>query len=76
MATEFSKKLLEARIVELETKLSFQEDLVQELNARIITQQSQIDKLETLSSLLKEQYKEIISSLPEASSGDEVPPHY
>lgn len=71
-----SEKKLEHRIVELETKLSFQEDLLQELNSHVINQQSQIDKLETLCNLLKEQYKEIVSSLPDAVSGDEVPPHY
>jgi len=70
------QEMLQARIVELETKLSFQEDLLQELNAHVISQQSQIDKLENLCALLKEQYKEIISSLPQVPSGDEVPPHY
>jgi len=71
-----TEKKLEHRIVELETKLSFQEDLLQELNSHVINQQSQIDKLETLCNLLKEQYKEIVSSLPDVVSGDEVPPHY
>jgi len=67
---------LEQRIIELETKLSFQEDLLQELNSHIITQQTQIDKLTALCDLLKDQYKEIVSSLPDAAAGDEVPPHY
>ncbi len=67
---------LEKRIIELETKLSFQDDLLQELNAHVITQQEQIDKLNVLCNLLREQYKEIVSSLPDTSSGDEVPPHY
>jgi len=76
MTTNTHYDVLEKRIIELETKLAFQEDLLQELNKLVIVQQSQIDKLETLSNLLKDQYKEIISSLPEASSGDEIPPHY
>jgi len=76
MSVESSKSDLDARIIELETKLSFQEDLIQELNSHVITQQSQIDKLETLCTLLKDQYKEIVSSLPDSASGDEVPPHY
>ncbi|QMU62710.1 MAG: SlyX protein [Gammaproteobacteria bacterium] len=68
--------MLEERIVELETKLSFQEDLLQELNSHVVNQQKKIDELTVLSNQLKEQYKEIVSSLPDASAGDEVPPHY
>ena len=69
-------KQMEDRIIELETKLSYQEDLLQELNSHVITQQSQIDKLNQLCGLLKEQFKEVMSSLPDSASGDEVPPHY
>ncbi len=64
------------RIVELETKISYQEDLVQELNQLVISQQQQIDKLEVLCELLREQFKELILSLPEGVAGDETPPHY
>jgi len=76
MSKNVPEEELEQRIIELETKLSFQEDLLQELNSHVITQQAQIDKLTTLCNLLKDQYKEIVSSLPDAASGDEVPPHY
>ena len=71
-----SENKMEERIIELETKLSYQEDLLQELNSHVITQQAQIDKLNQLCGLLKEQVNEVMSSLPDASSGDEVPPHY
>ena len=67
---------MEDRIIVLETKLSYQEDLLQELNSHVITQQTQIDKLNQLCDLLKEQFKEVMSSLPDAASGNEVPPHY
>ncbi len=76
MSEDQLQSSLDNRIIELETKLSFQEDLLQELNTHVITQQEQIDKLNTLCDSLREQYKEIISSLPDASSGDETPPHY
>ena len=76
MSKNVPEEELEQRIIELETKLSFQEDLLQELNSHVITQQAQIDKLTILCNLLKDQYKEIVSSLPDAASGDEVPPHY
>ena len=70
------KKILEQQIIELETKLSFQEDLLHELNSRVIKQQAQIDKLNALCNLLKDQYKELFLSLPDAAVRDEVPPHY
>ncbi len=76
MSENVTEKELVQRIIELETKLSFQEDLLQELNSHVITQQADIDKLTELCKLLKDQYKEIVSSLPDAASGDEVPPHY
>jgi len=73
---EDNKEKMQERIIELETKISYQEDLLQELNSHIITQQAQIDQLNQLCKLLKEQFKEVVSSLPDVSSGDEVPPHY
>ncbi len=76
MSENVTEKELEQRIIELETKLSFQEDLLQELNSHVITQQAQIDKLTELCKQLKDQYKEIVSSLPDSTTGDEVPPHY
>ncbi len=76
MSVEKSANISEERIIELETKLSFQEDLLQELNSHVITQQEKIDKLNVVCNLLKDQYKEIVSSLPDAAAGDEVPPHY
>lgn len=70
------KKILEQQIIELETKLSFQEDLLHELNSHVIKQQAQIDNLNALCNLLKDQYKELFLSLPDAAVRDEVPPHY
>ena len=66
----------EERIIELEAKISYQEDLIQEVNKQVIDQQQQIDKLTNLYELLKEQFKEIVSSLPDAVAGEENPPHY
>jgi SlyX protein len=71
-----SEQVLQEQIIELQTKLSFQEDLLQELNAHIITQQTQIDKLSNLCDLLKDQHKDIVASLSDSASVDEKPPHY
>ena len=66
----------EQRIIELETKISYQEDLIQELNKNVIEQQQQIDTLTSLCVRLKEQIKEIMLSIPDTASGEEKPPHY
>jgi len=70
------QKQMQDQIIELETKLSYQEDLLEELNSHVINQQAQIDNLNQLCNYLKEQFKDVMSSLPDAPSGDEVPPHY
>jgi len=36
---------MEKRLIELETRLAFQEDTVEELNEMVIRQQQQIDRL-------------------------------
>jgi SlyX protein len=65
------------RIIELEIKAAYQEDLLQDLNKIVGQQQQQIDRLEATCKLLNERIK----SLSTESSGagenvDEVPPHY
>ncbi len=66
----------EQQIIELETKVSYQEDLIQELNNHVIEQQRQIDTLTSLCERLKEQLKEIMLNMPDLAPGDEKPPHY
>lgn len=63
------------RITELEIKLAFTEDLVEQLNLTVFRQQQQIDLLATQMKALREQVK---TSLPEEqrSLRDEIPPHY
>ncbi len=66
----------EDRIIELETKVSYQEDLLQDLNRLVATQQHQIDQLTTLSKTLSNQLKEAMHSIQSESNVDEKPPHY
>jgi SlyX protein len=60
------------RITNLEIKLSFTEDLIEQLNKTVYKQQQQIEFL----------YRELKSLKEQASSGgasslkDEIPPHY
>jgi SlyX protein len=67
----------DARVVDLEVKLGYQEQMLDDLNEVVTRQQGQIDRLEKM----VEQLTDSISDVQEASSGprrpeDERPPHY
>lgn len=66
---------MEARINELEVKLSFAEDLLEQLNLTVFRQQQQIEALQRELRALREQ---MLASLPAESRSlrDEIPPHY
>lgn len=67
--------LAEQRLVEVEVKLSFAEDLLDHLNALVARQQQQIDLLVREVMRLREQAPE--GSMPAARNlRDEIPPHY
>jgi len=65
----------DSRLTELEIKLSFTEDALEQLNAVVVKQQAQID-------LLMRQLNELRQQQPEAgapafrSLRDDLPPHY
>lgn len=61
-------------IIELETKLAYQEDLLQALNAVVANQQNQITRLEETCQLLSRQLKAMGSEA--INQGFEAPPHY
>lgn len=66
---------MESRITELEIKISYTEDLVEELNRTVFRQQQQIDLLAKELRNLRDQVQ---SSQPQEfrSLRDEIPPHY
>ena len=68
--------MTEARIVELEIRLAYQEDLIQSLNQVVADQQKQLGKLEETCKLLHHKIASLAFSGSEAEAGDERPPHY
>ena len=66
---------MESRINELEVKLSFAEDLIEQLNLTVFRQQQQIDALQRDVRELREQMR---SAIPAESRSlrEEIPPHY
>jgi len=66
---------MESRITELEIKISYAEDLIDELNRVVFRQQQQIDFLARELDGLRQQVQ---SSAPTQAPSlfDEIPPHY
>ena len=66
---------MESRLAEIETKLSFSEELLEALNQTVYRQQQQIDQLQLELRALREQVR---SALPAEARNlrDETPPHY
>jgi SlyX protein len=66
----------EDRLVNIETKIAFQEDVVEDLNTMVYQQQKQLVRLEAICESLVRH----IESLEEAVNGNaptsERPPHY
>ncbi len=63
------------KIIDLETRMAYQDDTIQQLSDVIYRQQKQIDKLEKMVELIVGKVQDISSSLPSAPQ-DEKPPHY
>lgn len=68
----------ERQMVELQTKLAFQEDTVQTLNEIVAEQQQDILALKGQVNLLLEELKSVLISLEVGGIGgqQEIPPHY
>lgn len=71
--------MTDARFIDLETKLAYQEDASQQLSDVVARQQQQIDALETALRALIERVNNLSTQQEGAdknSLADEVPPHY
>lgn len=66
----------EERLVNLETKLTFQEDLIEELNKTIYQQQKKLEQLEATCAVLARHIASVADSVNESKAGNERPPHY
>ncbi len=66
----------EDRIVELETRLAHQDQMLIELNDALAKQQESIMTLEQLCASMAERLRSMGESQAAAPSDDEPPPHY
>ncbi|MCP3922137.1 MAG: SlyX family protein [Desulfobacterales bacterium] len=65
---------MEDRIMDLETKMAYQDTTIKELSDVIYEQQKTIDTLNEKIDLLLDRYRDISKSIGEVR--DEKPPHY
>ncbi|NOZ09986.1 MAG: SlyX family protein [Gammaproteobacteria bacterium] len=66
---------MDDRLTELETRITFQDGTIGELNDIITRQQGEIDRLVQALELLKEEIRQLAHG-PMVSAADEPPPHY
>lgn len=67
---------MENDIIDLQTKLSFQDSLLEELNQVVTDQQRQITRLELALETLKVQVNTMQTATQEQGQQHEIPPHY
>jgi|TARA_B100001059_G_scaffold229147_1_gene261291 SlyX protein len=64
------------RFIDIETKLSYQESLLDQLNSIIIKQQAELDMLKRSLKNLQERISVLNEISSETINADERPPHY
>lgn len=68
--------MIEERLVNIETKISFQEDLVEELNKVVCQQQQKLNQLEAVCTSLARHIQSLAEAGNESKPANEMPPHY
>lgn len=68
--------MTEERFIEIETKITHQELLIEQLNKVIYEQQSKIDQLEAILTALVKRTREVIEPGLEIGPANDKPPHY
>ena len=64
---------LEARVSELETVVTFQEQTISSLSSELFLQQEKLKEIDRILKVLMKSFRE---NTPQESSEDKVPPHY
>jgi SlyX protein len=68
--------MLEERLVNIVTKITFQEDLIEELNKTVYQQQKKLDRLEAICESLVRHIESLAEAGNESKPANEIPPHY
>lgn len=68
--------MIEERLINIETKITFQEDMVEELNKIVYQQQKKLDRLEAICESLVRHIESLAAERNEGAPANERPPHY
>lgn len=68
--------MIEKRLVNIETKITFQEDLIEELNKIVYRQQQKLNQLEAICTSLARHLQSLDESGNFSIPVNERPPHY
>lgn len=67
---------MEDRLIDIESRLAYQDQAISELNDVITRQQGMITKLERLCASMSARIAALAEALPSDGNADETPPHY
>lgn len=67
---------MDQRLIEIETKVAYQEHTIAELNDVVYRQQQQIDQLELICKSLTDRLQDMSENIGSDKGGYEKPPHY
>ena len=68
--------MTETKIIDLETRIAFLEDTVDDLNKMVYQQTKKIDDLQSTIHNLTKHMKQVQNDISEIKPVDELPPHY
>lgn len=68
--------MIEDRLTEIEVKITYQEDIVQELNMLVYQQQKRIEQLEKICESLMDHVRSLAQPAAGGDAPNERPPHY
>ncbi|MDO8811215.1 MAG: SlyX family protein [Gallionella sp.] len=68
--------MIEKRLENIEAKITFQEDLIEELNKTVYQQQKKLEQLEAICKSLAGQIQSQAEAGNEGMPANERPPHY
>ena len=66
----------ESRLEEIEVKLAFQEQSLQELSDVVYRQERSLEAIEERLAIISERLSQVLESVPDATPEDPPPPHY
>lgn len=68
--------MIEKRLVNIEAKIAFQEDQIEELNKTVYQQQQKLARLEAVCESLARHVQSLAEGRNDGMSANERPPHY